>query len=229
MAASVARRVASPTNTEPGSATDWIRLAVLTRSPATMPSPCAARFTVASPVRTPALARRPGAPTSAPSAETTSTRSIAARTARSASSSLATGVPHTAMRASPMNFSTVPPYREITVRQLSKYRDSRSRTSSESRDSESAVKPTRSANSTETRRRSVAGPASDTEAVANRDAEGVAARGEPHSPQNLLSPGLAAPQDGHVNASGRPHSLQNLRPDPFSVPQFEQIMRTPQT
>ena len=32
-----------------------------------------------------------------------------ARTARSASSSWASGTPHTAMTASPMNFSTVPP------------------------------------------------------------------------------------------------------------------------
>ena len=38
-----------------------------------------------------------------------STRSSAARTARSASSSWAIGAPHTAMTASPMNFSTVPP------------------------------------------------------------------------------------------------------------------------
>ena len=44
-----------------------------------------------------------------PSAETPETRSSAARTARSASSSCATGAPQTAMTASPMNFSTVPP------------------------------------------------------------------------------------------------------------------------
>ena len=37
------------------------------------------------------------------------TSSSAVRTARSASSSRATGVPQTAMTASPMNFSTVPP------------------------------------------------------------------------------------------------------------------------
>ena len=43
-----------------------------------------------------------------------------ARTARSASSSPATGVPHTAITASPMNFSTTPPYRTITVRAMSK-------------------------------------------------------------------------------------------------------------
>ena len=40
---------------------------------------------------------------------TASTRSMAARTARSASSSRAIGAPQTAITASPMNFSTVPP------------------------------------------------------------------------------------------------------------------------
>ena len=37
--------------------------------------------------------------------------SIAARTARSASSSRTVGMPNTAITASPMNFSTVPPWR----------------------------------------------------------------------------------------------------------------------
>ena len=45
----------------------------------------------------------------ASSSGTAATRSSAARTARSASSSFATGVPQTAITASPMNFSTVPP------------------------------------------------------------------------------------------------------------------------
>ena len=49
------------------------------------------------------------APTSCPSAATAAASSSAARTARSASSSCATGAPHTAITASPMNFSTVPP------------------------------------------------------------------------------------------------------------------------
>ena len=55
-----------------------------------------------------------------PSAETAATRSSAARTARSASSSVAVGVPQTAITASPMNFSTVPPYSSISRRQVSK-------------------------------------------------------------------------------------------------------------
>ena len=129
----------------------------MTRSPATMPSPSAPSVTAASPVSTPARARSSSAPTSCPSADTAATRSSAARTARSASSSVAVGVPHTAITASPMNFSTVPPYSSIRRRQMSKYRERSSRTSSASRDSESGVNPTRSANSTETRRRSAAG------------------------------------------------------------------------
>ena len=99
------RMVASPTRTVPAAATDCRREAVFTRSPATMPWPVAPRvdrrlagqhaaraWTV--------LADRP---------RTASTSSSAARTARSASSSCATGVPQTAITASPMNFSTVPP------------------------------------------------------------------------------------------------------------------------
>ena len=117
---SVARRVASPTYTVPGGALDWTRDAVLTRSPATMPCPSAPIVTAASPVSTPARARSSWAPTSSPSAVTAETRSSAARTARSASSSVAVGVPHTAMTASPMNFSTVPPYTPMIRRQMSK-------------------------------------------------------------------------------------------------------------
>ena len=48
---------------------------------------------------------------------------VAARTARSASSSCSSGTPKTAITASPMNFSTVPPWRSSTVAHLSKYRD----------------------------------------------------------------------------------------------------------
>ena len=49
------------------------------------------------------------APICSPMRDTATTRSSAARTARSASSSCAVGAPHTAITASPMNFSTVPP------------------------------------------------------------------------------------------------------------------------
>ncbi len=46
--------------------------------------------------------------------------SAAARTARKASSSWTTGTPKTAITASPMNFSTVPPWRSIAARIESK-------------------------------------------------------------------------------------------------------------
>ena len=69
-----------------------------------MPWFVAPSVTAASPVRTPARALMPG-----PRVLTAATTSSAARTARSASFSRAIGVPHTAMTASPMNFSIVPP------------------------------------------------------------------------------------------------------------------------
>ena len=103
------RYVAPSTSTCPGSAADWTRAAVFTASPATMPSPTAPRVTATSPVTTPARAARPGTPASAPTSATAATRSSAARTARSASPSVAAGAPHTAITASPMNFSTTPP------------------------------------------------------------------------------------------------------------------------
>ena len=101
--------VPASTSTVPEPATDCTREAVFTASPATMPSPWAPMVTATSPVTTPARAARSGAPTSAPSTPTAPTRSKAARTARSVSPSSATGVPHTAITASPMNFSTIPP------------------------------------------------------------------------------------------------------------------------
>jgi hypothetical protein len=104
IAALADRMVCSSTRTVPGSATPCSRDAVLMRSPATMPWFVAFRVTAASPVRMPARAWMPG-----PSPRTASTSSSAARTLRSASSSRAVGAPQSAMTASPMNFSTVPP------------------------------------------------------------------------------------------------------------------------
>ena len=60
MEALAARIVASPTSTVPGAATDWMRAAVLTRSPATIPSLVAPMVTAASPLMTPARAWIPG-------------------------------------------------------------------------------------------------------------------------------------------------------------------------
>ena len=125
-------------------------------------------------------------PASAPISATALTRSRAALTARSASSSWAVGVPHTAITASPMNFSSVPPYSVISRRQVSKYRVRNSRTSSGSRVSDSGVNPTMSAKSTETSRRS------------------VAAAGVPGAESLLSSPGTGADGMGPAG-NGVPH------------------------
>jgi hypothetical protein len=151
------RCVGASTSTCPGSAAACTLDAVFTASPATIPSPDAPRFTATSPVTTPARTASPGSPASAPSSVTAATRSRAARTARSASPSVAAGVPHTAITASPMNFSTTPPYRVMTVRATAKYSDSSSRTASGSRASDSGVNPTTSQNITEHTRRSATG------------------------------------------------------------------------
>src|SRR5579872_5165837 len=100
------------------------------------------------------------------------------------------------------------------VRATSKYAERSSRTSSASRPSESVVKPTRSAKSTDTRRRSAA--------AAGRAGAASAARGLPHSPQKRAPGSFGEPQAGQARASGAPHSPQNLRPSAFSVPQEAQ-------
>ena len=102
----VARQVCSPTSTPFTGAAVWRRAAVLTTSPVAIPSPSAGlapRSTSASPVLTAILTWRSS------SSRAQSLIARAARTARSGSSSCATGAPNRAMTASPMNFSTVPP------------------------------------------------------------------------------------------------------------------------
>ena len=83
-------------------------------------------------------------------------------------------MPHTAITASPMNFSTTPPYLVITVRATLKYCDSSSRTASGSRVSDGEVKATTSQNSTEHIRRSAAG---------SRPGPGIAATPGPPRPR----------------------------------------------
>src|SRR5690242_5314171 len=126
-----------------------------------------------------------------------------------------------------MNFSTVPPYRSMSWRASSKYRERSSRTSSGSRDSESVVNPTRSAKSTETRRRSAAGVLLAGPGAGVGPGTDVSVSAAPHSPQNFTVGPLAAPQEGHIRASGLPHSPQNLRPASFSEPQDEQTNDPP--
>src|SRR5581483_8481009 len=70
------------------------------------------------------------------------------RTARSASSSCASGIPKAAMTASPANFSTVPPWVTMQCATSSKNRVTWRRTTSGSRPARRSVESTRSTNST---------------------------------------------------------------------------------
>ncbi len=83
-----------------------------------------------------------------PSSLTRSSVASAARTARSASSSCASGTPKAAMTASPANFSTVPPCVTMQCETWSKNRDTRRRTISGSTSATSSVDETRSTNRT---------------------------------------------------------------------------------
>ncbi len=155
IAASLALRVLSPTSTVPGSATDCTRLAVLTRSPATSPSALGSRLTAASPVSTPARragrARRP----------LTERRHGVHQLERRADGAL--GVVLLDRLDTPRCHHRVAD--ELLdgaavsgdhCRAVSKYPPNSSRTSSASRCCERDVNPTRSANSTDTWRRSAA-------------------------------------------------------------------------
>jgi hypothetical protein len=103
-------QVASPTSTSPGSAACSRRAATLTASPTTRDSPRVGSRASTSPVLTPIRAWI------SPISRTASRISRAARNARSASSSCTVGMPNTAMRASPITFSTVPPWRSTGAR-----------------------------------------------------------------------------------------------------------------
>jgi len=93
--------VVSPIRTSPDSAACSNRAATLTASPVASRSSLPVTI---SPVLMPILA-------STPRTGSACLISSAARTARSASSSCTLGIPNTAMTASPMNFSTRPPWR----------------------------------------------------------------------------------------------------------------------
>jgi hypothetical protein len=132
--------VSAPISTSPGAAACSSRAATLTASPVASRS---AVPVTTSPVVTPI---RPLIPKSGKASRI----STAARQARSASSSCSTGTPKTAITASPMNFSTVPPWASTIPFIRSKYRASRARSASGSFDSPSAVEPVTSQNSTVT-------------------------------------------------------------------------------
>ena len=146
----VARYVVSSVMTPLTGAALCSRAAVFTTSPDAMPSPASGRAssdTSASPVVIPTRS-------SSPSSIAKSRIASAARTARSGSSSCAVGAPNSAMTASPMNFSTVPPWRSSSARTRSWYGRRSASTSSGSIDSARAVKPTRSQKTTVTTLRS---------------------------------------------------------------------------
>src|SRR5438477_6600213 len=111
----------------------------------------------------------------------------------------------------------------MSCREVSKYPESSSRTSSASRDSESDVNPTRSANSTETSRRSDSWGAAGVGTGEGAPSESAV----PHSPQNLALGAFAVPQLGQARTRRLPHSAQNFRPASFSVPQAEQTKDPP--
>ena len=104
----------------PARPTDCTRAAVFTASPATMPWLLGADGDRHLAGDDPDAHGELGTPRSCPIAATAAASSSPARTARSASSSWEVGTPQTAITASPMNFSTVPPYRPMTCRHSSK-------------------------------------------------------------------------------------------------------------
>src|ERR1035438_1361052 len=108
----------------------------------------------------------------------------------------------------------------MSARQTSKYWVRSSRTSSASRLSERVVKPTRSANSTETIRRSVAGGAAAE--ARSRGRLAPPSSPIPHSSQYLASGLAGVEQPGHTRAYGAPHSEQNLLSGRLWAPQLGQ-------
>ena len=146
----------SPTTTPPGGATDCRREAVFTTSPTTFSPICGpvASVTTASPVSTATRTWNARSGFARPSSPTRRWIASAARTARRGSSSCTAGTPNTPIAASPMNLSSVPPWRSISSTAIRWNGTRVPRTSSGSAWSERAVNPTRSANSTETTRRS---------------------------------------------------------------------------
>ena len=203
---SAERMVAASTITPPTGAAPWRRAAVLTTSPATIPSPRsgrAPRATTASPVVT--AARTATSRPSPRSSSMVSRMRSAARTARSASSSCAVGAPKTAMTASPMNFSTVPPKLSMSALTRSWYGLRVARTSSGSARSERSVKPTRSTNSTETTfRSSPAGTSATSDSPQSRQNRARSGFSSPQFGQTIMLPAAAArPRPPRAAAGGR--------------------------
>ena len=136
-----------PIRIVPGSAACSSRLARFTASPVTNVSPAPGSPATTSPVLIPILHASSAPHRSRSSAFSNASRrciSVAARTARSASSSCVTGTPNTAITSSPRNRSTVPPCAATTSAIDSAYRDITFRVVSGSAASPSDVEPTTS-------------------------------------------------------------------------------------
>src|SRR2546421_1218903 len=135
------------------------RAAVLTVSPMTVYSSAACTPATTSPVFRPTRSPSGAPPPRSSSSTRRTARCIdsAARTARSASSSCATGAPNTAMIPSPVSLSTCPPKVLTAPARAAMTRSVTAPTRSGSRSSAQAVKSDRSPKSTVTTRRSVAG------------------------------------------------------------------------
>ena len=106
-----------------GPAAPWNLAATLTASPTTIGSPGPPPPVMTDPVSMPMLASRVrprSARNSSLRCSSAARISVAARTARSASSSCTTGTQKTASTASPVYFSIVPPWRSTTSRMLAK-------------------------------------------------------------------------------------------------------------
>ena len=158
---STRRLVASPTSTVPGEAAPCNRAATLTASPraaySTRPPPPISPTTtrpVWTPTRTPNPATSHPRSTSPAYSSISSRTRIAARTARSGSSSCAVGAPKSASTPSPARSLIVPPNDSTAVMIRAIASPTISFSSSGSSRSASAVDPTRSANTAVTTRRS---------------------------------------------------------------------------
>ena len=212
----------SSTHTSPGEAAAWIRAAVLTASPATMPSPTAPRATAispraprrAAPVRGPRAARR--TPPRRRRARVRHARPAPRRRRRP-------GDPehrHDRVPDELLDRAAVPLQdgardREVTGQQLTHLLGSNC--------SPSVVKPTRSANRTDASRRSALGSARRRR---GRGCGGRAGRERAAAVAAKRWPGAAAaPQAGQAWDSGVPHAPQKRCPSGFSPPHAVHSMR----
>ena len=164
-------------------------------------------------------------------------RRAAARTARSASSSFAIGAPHTAMTASPMNFSIGPAVMaddaagalEVEGEELADLLGvaflGERREADEVDEQHRAQAPLGGRS-----RRSSPSPSPWppspwpplTGWISAGGADVAKSSVVPHSSQNFASGMTAVPQDGQARVRGLPHSRQNLPPCLLSTPQFAQ-------